>query len=115
MVDMCEIREPSTFGEMDPVTGLRQETPGAVAYAGKCKVQTFEAHESTPESGDHQYTVQRYSVHIPATVEVDVDHMITVTSAALDSNLVGRRYRVAGFLHKTFATANRLQVEEVTG
>lgn len=115
MVDGCEIREPSTFGELDPATGLKPETLGAVAYSGKCKVQTFEAHESTPDSGGHQFTVQRYSVHVPATAQVDVDYMVAVTSAALDANLVGRRYRVAGFLHKTFATANRLQVEEVTG
>lgn len=114
MVDACLIRQPSTFGDLDPDTGLRTETPGAVAYTGKCKVQTYEAHESTPESGAHQYTVQRLSLHVPATVEVDVDYIATITASALDPNLVGKRYRVAGFLHKSFATANRLQVEEVT-
>jgi len=115
MVDACEIREPATVGEMDPATGLRPETPGALMYSGKCKVQTFEAHESTPESGEHVFTVQRTQVHLPATVEVAVDQIITVTASVLDPNLVGRRFRVAAFLHKSFATANRVQVEEVTG
>ena len=121
MVASCEIRKPSTFGELAPDTGLRPETPGALVYGpgvaphfGRCKVQTYEAHESTPDSGGHQYSVQRYSVHIPAAAEVDVDDMVTITAAALDPNLVGRRYRIAGYLHKTFATANRLQVDEVT-
>lgn len=115
MVDACVIRQPSTTGALDPDTGLRPETPGAVVYTGKCKVQTYEAHESTPESGAHQYTVQRLSLHIPATVAVDVDYIATITASVLDPNLVGKRFRVAGFLHKSFATANRLQVEEVTG
>lgn len=114
MVDACVVREPSTFGEMDPGTGLRPETPGATVYTGKCKVQTFEAHESTPESGDHVYSVQRTQVHLPATTEVDVDQIVTITASVLDPNLVGRQFRVAAFLHKTFATANRVQVEEVT-
>jgi Family of unknown function (DUF6093) len=61
------------------------------------------------------YSVQRYAIHIPATVDVPVDHLVTITASQLDPNLVGRRYRVAGHLHKTYATANRLAVEEVTG
>jgi hypothetical protein len=114
MVDTCVIRAPSTFGEMDDDTGLRVETPGAVAYSGRCKVNTFEPHESTPESGDHVYTLQRNTVHIPATETVPVGHMVTITACALDLNLVGRTLRVAATLHKSMATANRLQVEEVT-
>lgn len=114
MVDACVIRAPSTTGDMDPDTGLRPEVPGAVVYAGNCKVQTYEAHEANPESGDHVFSVQRSSIHIPATVEVPVGHLLTVTASVLDPNLVGRRFRVSAVLHKTFATANRLQVDEVT-
>lgn len=114
MVDACVIREPSTFGAMDPGTGQRTETVGAVVYEGRCKIQTYEAHESTPASGQHVWSVQRYSVHLPATVEVAVDCMVTVTASVLDANMVGRRYRVAGDLHKSMATANRLVVDEVT-
>lgn len=114
MVDACEIRRPSTFGELDPDTGLRPETPGAVVYTGKCKIQTYEAHESTPASGQHVWSVQRYYVHIPAEVQVQVDDQVTVTASVLDAKLVGRTYRVAGLLHKSMATANRLIVDEVT-
>lgn len=114
MVDACVIRAPATFGPMDPDTGERPETPGAVAYSGKCKVQTYEAHESTPESGDHVYSVQRASLHIPATVDIPVGHLATITASVLDPNLVGRVFRVSAVLHKSMATANRLQVDEVT-
>lgn len=114
MVDRCTIRQRSTFGPMDPDTGLRVETLGAVVYTGKCKVQTYEAQASTPASGQHVWSVQRESIHLPATVQVSVDCMVTITEAALDEHLVGRRYRVAGFLHKSMATANRLAVDEVT-
>ena len=60
------------------------------------------------------WSVQRYTIHLPATAGVTVDCMVTVTASVLDTNLVGRRYRVAAFLHKTMATANRLAVDEVT-
>lgn len=114
MVDACAIRAPSTFGVMDPDTGLRVETPGVTVYTGKCKVQTYEAHESTPESGDHVYSVQRASLHLPATVDIPVGHLATITASVLDPNLVGRVFRVSAVLHKSMATANRLQVDEVT-
>lgn len=115
MVDACVIREKSTFGAMDEDTGLKVETLGAVVYSGKCKVQTYEAHESTPDSGDHVFSVQRDQLHLPATVQVSVDQIATITSSVLDPHLVGRRFRIAAFLHKSFATANRVQVDEVTG
>lgn len=114
MLDACAIRLPDTEGDLDPDTGTRPVVPGAVLYSGKCKIQTYEAHEQTPKSGEHTYTVQRYYVHIPATVQIPVDARVTVTASVLDENLVGRVYRVAGGLHKSMATANRLIVDEVT-
>lgn len=122
MLDRCEIRAKPTFGDLDPDTGTRPEVPGSLIYGptiaphfGRCKVQTFEAHEATPQSGQHTYSVQRYSVHVPADVEVPTDYRVTITASQLDEHLVGREYRVAAHLHKTMATANRMQVDEVTG
>lgn len=115
MVDRCVIRELSAWGEMDDATGERPEVPGAVVYSGNCKVQTYEAHESTPDSGDHVFSVQRLALHLPATVEVRVDQIATVTASVLDPHLVGRKFRVSAFLRKSFATANRVQVDEITG
>lgn len=113
MVDACEIRAPATVGEMDPDTGLRPEALGTPRYAGRCKVQTYEPQESRPESGDHVYTVQRYAIHVPVGTVVAVGDQVTITAAVLDPDLVGRTYRVAGLLHKTYATAQRMLVDEI--
>ena len=117
MLDSCKItRVAGEPGPVDPDTGLREPAPTLTVYEGRCKVQTYEAHESTPEVGDHVYTVQRYYVHIPVTAPpVEVDDIVTITAAVADPALAGRRYRVAGLLHKTAATARRLLVDEVTG
>lgn len=114
MVDACTVtRVTGVPGPIDPATGMREPAPTTVTYSGKCRVQTYEAHESTPDSGDHVYTVQRYYVHMPVAADVARDDQVTITSAALDPALVGRTYRVVGLLHKTFATANRVIVDEI--
>lgn len=98
-------------GKPDPESGV---APMSQVYAGKAKIQTYEAHDSTPEVIGATVTVQRYHVHVPvgsfAPQEGDV---VTVTSAANDPYLAGRTYRVEALLHKTNATAYRLQVSEM--
>lgn len=114
MVDACTIiRVTGQPGELDPDTGIRDPAPTATVYSGKCRVQTYEAHESTPDSAEHVYTVQRYAIHLPVAADVQVDDQIVVTASVLDTGLVGRSYRVVGLLHKTFATANRVAVDEI--
>lgn len=116
MLDTCTITGPSTrTGPVDPETGERQLVPGAHRYTGRCKVQTYEAHESTPQSGEHYYTVQRYYVHVPVGAgPVFVNDEVTVDSLVLDPSTVQRRFRIAGLLHKSLATAQRLLVDEIT-
>ena len=109
MLDTCTI---------SPVTGVDESTGaptlGTAVYTGKCKVQTSQAQEANPEAGGATYTVQRYAVHVPVGAFVPaVGHVVTITVAALDANLVGRQYRVVALLHKSLATAQRLAVEEV--
>jgi hypothetical protein len=116
MVDECEIRKPSTWGPIDPETGVREEIPGALVYAGKCKVQTYEPFESGPDAGQHRWTIQRYFLHIPTGVTgVDVGHVATITAAPMSDDLLGRKYRISGLHNKTFTTARRLLVDEITG
>lgn len=117
MVDQCTItRVAGEPGPVDPETGLREPAPTTEVYAGRCKVQTYEPAESTPESGGHLWTVQRYAVHLPIGAgPVRVDDEIEVTASAATPDLVGRTYRVAGTHNKSLATAQRLLVDEVTG
>ena len=117
MVDQCVItRQSGPPGPIDPDTGLREPPPTETVYSGRCKVQTYEPHESKPESGGHVFTVQRYYVHIPVGAgPLKVDDRVEVTVSQIAPHLVGRRYRVAGLHHKSMSTAQRLLVDEVTG
>jgi hypothetical protein len=116
MLDACTItRVTGPEGALDPETGLRDPAPTVTVYSGKCKVQTYEPHESARESGDHVFTEQRYHLHLPMGVgPVGVGDTATITAAAADTQLVGRSYRIAGLHHKSLATAQRLLVDEIT-
>lgn len=111
MLDACtigDLGDPAT----DPDTGV-VTTPIDPLYTGPAKVQTWEAQESNPEAGGAVLTVQRYQVHIPVgSYAPEIGHVVEITTAALDPNLSGRRYRVVALLHKTLATAYRLGVQE---
>jgi len=111
MLDSCTIVRPGD-PVTDPNTGV--VTPGgSTVYTGKVKIQTYEAQESNPEAGGATFTVQRYALHIPVgSYQPAVGDVASITTAALDPNMVGRSYRVTALLHKTLATAYRLGVEE---
>lgn len=78
------------------------------------KIQTYEAHDTVRDVIGASVTEQRYHIHVPvgsfAPREGDI---VTVLAAVADANLVGRTYRVEALLHKSLATAYRLQVSEV--
>lgn len=117
MADSCVIRrvtgEP---GPLDPTTGEREPAETTEVYSGRCKVQTYEPHESKPQAGEHVWTVQRYFVHVPVGEgPIMVDDRVEVTASEVAPQLPGRTYRVAGLHHKSMATAQRLLVDEVTG
>lgn len=111
MLDSCTVKRV-TGTVTDPLTG--QDTPTyATLYTGRAKVQTFEAFEQTPEAGGHQFTVQRYAVHVPVGAWAPaVGDLVTIDTAALDPNLATRTFRVVALLHKTAATAYRLGVTD---
>jgi len=111
MLDSCTI---GVLGATvtDPNTGTTT-TPVTPLYTGRCKVQGLDPQESNPEAGGATLTVQRYRVDIPVgSYAPEVGHVVEITAAALDANLMGRKYRVVALLHKTLATAYRLAVEE---
>lgn len=116
MVDQCVIRRRGP-AITDPVTGV--VTPAwTPVYTGPCKVQEASglgSGSSAPEAGEHAYTVLSYVLALPASATAPLEGDVAeITAAALDSTLVGRRYRISQEFAKTFATARRLQVEETT-
>lgn len=111
MLDTCLIERPGP-AELDRLTG-DLEPVSAVVYVGKCRVQTYQPQEYTPEVGGHTASVQRYFVHLPAAAYAPaVGDVVLIESTALDPMLVGRRFRVVALLHKTAATAYRLAVTD---
>lgn len=116
MLDACTIVHPATSGDVDEATGRPSSTAGATVYTGPCKVQSADLEVRNPESGEHPYSLQRFAVHIPVTATgVAVGDVVTITASSTDPAQVGRVFRVASLFRKTFATAQRLGVEEVTG
>jgi hypothetical protein len=117
MLDTITVTRPTGEpGELDPETGEREPAPTTTVYSGPGKVQTFEGYEAARKSGEHVYIEQRYQLHLPIMAgPVRVGDTATVTAAVHDPNLTGRTYRVAGLLHKSMATAQRLLIDEITG
>jgi hypothetical protein len=121
MLDDCHITRPTSATTIDPDTGLPVVDPPTTIYGGtgdhdsdKCKIQSDSVQAVNPTSGDHSYTVDRLSVHVPVSATgIQVGDQVEITASALDSGNVGRKFRVASTFRKTFATAQRLPVEEV--
>jgi hypothetical protein len=112
MLDTCTITRP---GEpvTDPDTGDVTNSAETV-YAGKCKVQSKDSATSSPEAGEHTFTVVSRQVHIPANAaDVRDGDVVTITASRLNAFTVGKQYRVSGFTPDTFDTAARLPVKEI--
>jgi len=116
MTSSCTIvrkSKPDTDEDGD-VTTPETLVYGTVAEPGRCKVQTNEAQETTPEAGGATVTVQRYRLDVPVgSYAPRIGDVATIRSNSRDPLLVGRKFRVVALLHKSQATAYRLGVKEV--
>jgi hypothetical protein len=113
MVDACAVVRPGG-PYTDSVSGL--VVVGSVpVYEGPCKVQQTIAQSSSPSAAGHQFTVQNTRLDLPVGAgPLLVGDSVTITASVLDEQLVGRVFRVVELFHKSFATAQRVRVEEVT-
>jgi hypothetical protein len=116
MVDACTVAHGTGGGVQDETTGQVARTTSTV-YTGPCRVQLPQAQPRTSDVAERTATVQRAIVSLPVATStgVRVGATVTITAAALDADLAGRRFRVVGLHHKSYATARRLECEEVTG
>jgi hypothetical protein len=113
MVDTCELHAPDTR-VLNETTAQYDITPGVLKYSGPGKAQTTDTIGQGRETGDREIAVTRFEVHLPmSAAQAAVDDVITVTVSVLDPQLVGKRFRVASLVHKTYMTARRLAVEEL--
>src|SRR5258708_330237 len=116
MVDACTIQR-RTGQTTDDLTAA--VTPAyASVYAGKAKVQTAGAGAMGRryDVGQVAEVMMRLELHLPIVGSESVARgdLVTITASVLDSALVGRVMRVHDLSHKSFATARRFLLEEVT-
>lgn len=104
MVDRATITRPTVTTGPDGLDTLTETT----VWAGPCKVQTYEAHETAANAAGALVTIQRYSIHLPHHVDaVRVGDLIRVTGYL-------SVFRVTGLFDKTHVTSKRFQVDVET-
>lgn len=104
MVDKATVTRPTVTTGADGLDHI-EETP---VWAGPCKVQTYEAHETAANAGGALVTIQRYSIHLPHHVDaVRVGDLIRVAGYL-------SVFRVTGLFDKTHVTSRRFQVDVET-
>lgn len=114
MFDRC-IARVITGETTDPDTAVVTPTYETV-YEGRCKIQNQRPWPSTPDAGEHNWSLVPTEVHLPVagTERVSTGVYLVITES-IDPGNVGRQFRVRTDDRKTLQTAIRLLVEEITG
>lgn len=113
MLDAVTIQH-QTGTTSDPETGVTTPTYSTI-YTGKAKIQTAQFSGSPSDVGEASVIVSQLQVHVPvAATGITSEDVVTVTASALDPDLVGKTFRIRGPSHKSYLTARRFSVIEVT-
>lgn len=116
MVDACEItRRVAGSQQTDPLDGT-VTYQHAVIYTGKCEFQQQSAPWAGPATvGQAGLRLSALMLKLPVDGSdgVEVDDVVTCTASQHDTELVGRRFVVAGTHHASHKTARRLPLSEV--
>ena len=116
MQDSCTVQH-LTGSSTDQETGAITPTYSTV-YSGVCKVQQSAPAANPTDVGEAAVFVGQLTLHLPvttATALVAPDDLVTVTACVLDASLVGKTFRLRGPAHKSYATARRFPLIEVSG
>ncbi len=116
MIDSCTVQH-LTGSSTDQETGVITPTY-SVIYSGVCKVQQSSPASSPTDVGEAAVFVGQLQLHLPVTATtalVAPDDLVTITACVLDASLVNKTFRLRGPAHKSFATARRFPMVEVTG
>lgn len=114
--DACTVRHRSG-SSVDPETGVITPTL-AVVYSGPCKIQQSAPVANPSEVGEAEVFVGQLTLHLPVTdasAAVQPDDPVTIDACVLDASLVGKTFKLRGPAHKSYATARRFPLVEVSG
>jgi len=104
-------------------TGSSEDAAGNVTptystvYSGKAKIQQAAPATTPTDIGQAAVYTGQLQLHLPVTdttAAVSPDDLVTVTACVLDASLVGQTFRLRGPAHKTFLTARRFPMVEVS-
>lgn len=110
--DACVIEHPTGASSLDTTTGTTVPVFTTV-YTGVCHIG-----DSTPSGTDvaeaHLATLSPV-ITVPSSVTGLLEQdRITITASQNDPELVGRKYRIQGPMHKTWGVSRRLTCIEWT-
>jgi hypothetical protein len=114
MQDACTVQRVAS-STSDPETGVITPTYSTI-YAGKCKVQQSRPAAAPTDVGEAEIFVGQLTLHLPMSVTgPGPDDLVTVTASALDPDLVGKVFHLRAPAHKSYLTARRFPMVEVSG
>ncbi len=114
MVDTCTIRR---LVSKDPGAGGVMSKTWLELYAGPCRVQIpgIIGTGSGEDVGEAYRVIERRSIQLPMSLTgLAEGDELTITAAADDADLVGKRYILRDIPAKTDATSRRVTALEVT-
>ncbi len=116
MVDTCTIRRV-TGQTTNSTTGVVTPTVSTV-YSGPCKLQESGGlpREANPSPAAPVLMVYR-QLHLPVATSTNIraNDLATIDSCVNDAGMVGKVLVVRAERGKSWATARRLDVEQITG
>lgn len=113
MVDTCTVKRLASTST-DPETGVITPTYTTV-YSGVCKVQQRMPRAMPQSVGEAEVFVAHMELHLPVSVTgVASDDLVNVTASAYDADLLGRSWHIRSLAHKSFESARRFSMIEVT-
>jgi hypothetical protein len=113
MSSVCTIRAKSTGRTTDPTTGAVTPTPGAVVYAGPCRVRPAGREAQTAQAGGAEVFAFDYLVSVPFSVTGVAEGQRLTVTASPDPALVGVEVEVQKVDRGEHITARRLSCSEV--
>jgi len=114
MTSACTIRAKSSGSTTDPATGAVIPIPGALVYAGPCRVRPAGREARETQAGGAEVFAFDYLITVPFSVTTVAEgHRLTVTSSP-DPALVGVEVEVQKVDRGEHITARRLSCSEVS-
>lgn len=115
MEDTCTITVPGVGeGVYDEATNTTTPPAPVQIYAGPARIQIAQLSSDKPLVAVDQLTVVQHIISIPVgAAVVPKAARITIKASAHDPANVGRVFTVRAVLHKSQATALKMQAEEI--